>query len=216
MYTSPCSTTSVTYVNDSLPPSFGGPTGAVADSASQLRVFWSPATDNVTPQSQLVYDVCWNTLRRADGGCNPFVAMATTAAGAVVYTLPGLLPQTRYYLQVRARDGVGNTDANNVEVSAQTAGTRVLSRIYARANHACVLTGNGEVRCWGQNTSGQLGDGTTNTSTVPLLVAGLRDVVQLGLGTDHSCALLANGTVAPDFTAQRPDNSEAPAFQRSI
>ena len=28
--------------------------------------------------------------------------------------------------------------------------------------------------------------------------------------------LLANGTVAPDFTAQRPDNSEAPAFQRSI
>ncbi|MBN1439623.1 MAG: hypothetical protein JW929_09460 [Anaerolineales bacterium] len=39
--------------------------------------------------------------------------------------------------------------------------------------HTCVLSELGAVKCWGANSSGQLGDGTVKDSAVPLAVVGL-------------------------------------------
>lgn len=62
--------------------------------------------------------------------------------------------------------------------------------------HSCALTTAGGVMCWGTNTYGQLGDGTTTTSNVPVAVAGLSsNVTRIATGMYHSCALLNNGTV---------------------
>ncbi|MEQ9257464.1 MAG: hypothetical protein RIG84_00045 [Roseovarius sp.] len=64
--------------------------------------------------------------------------------------------------------------------------------IDAGAFHTCVLTQR--VFCWGANTSGQLGDGTTQNRAAPVLVTGLgRDVVQITTGANHTCALRSNG-----------------------
>ncbi|AKT43089.1 uncharacterized protein CMC5_073170 [Chondromyces crocatus] len=41
------------------------------------------------------------------------------------------------------------------------------ARIAAGEGHACLLTGEGEVRCWGSNASGQLGDGSKLVRTLP-------------------------------------------------
>src|SRR2546421_440722 len=51
---------------------------------------------------------------------------------------------------------------------------------------------DGLAYCWGRNDYGQLGDGTTVYRAQPVTVQGLKDAVQLAVGGDHTCALLAN------------------------
>lgn len=63
-------------------------------------------------------------------------------------------------------------------------------------SHACVLTRDDRVYCWGQNAWGQLGDGTTSSRSTPARVEGVRDVAQIAVGRRHSCALIRDGRVA--------------------
>ena len=68
--------------------------------------------------------------------------------------------------------------------------------IAAGKDHNCVLTQAGEVRCWGSNTSGQLGNGTTAGSRIPVEVSGLRGGVSaIAAGGGHTCALTGGGRV---------------------
>lgn len=61
----------------------------------------------------------------------------------------------------------------------------------------CGLTTTGAVRCWGDNGSGQLGDGTTTDRPVPVPVTGLgTGVTELTVGDAHACAVHAGGTVS--------------------
>jgi alpha-tubulin suppressor-like RCC1 family protein len=61
--------------------------------------------------------------------------------------------------------------------------------------HTCALQPAGTVLCWGLNSNGQLGNGTTTKSLTPVPVTGLNQVVGLSVGAVHSCALQAAGTV---------------------
>ena len=63
--------------------------------------------------------------------------------------------------------------------------------------HTCVRYASGTVECWGRNTHGQVGDGTTTSPRLsPVPVTGLSGVVELAAGQLHTCALLATGGVA--------------------
>ncbi len=62
--------------------------------------------------------------------------------------------------------------------------------------HACGLTTEGEVECWGNNSEGQLGDGTQNNAVLPTAVINLGGVaVEIVTGNDFSCARLDAGSV---------------------
>lgn len=63
--------------------------------------------------------------------------------------------------------------------------------------HACAALEDGRARCWGQGTSGQLGNGETQTSALPVTVdyPAASKVLEVAAGLSHSCARLANNTV---------------------
>ena len=70
----------------------------------------------------------------------------------------------------------------------------------AGASHTCALLREGLVRCWGDNSVGQLGLGTTaNLSGQPPYKNGLVPLgaaaVALTAGDSHTCALMANQSV---------------------
>jgi alpha-tubulin suppressor-like RCC1 family protein len=69
-------------------------------------------------------------------------------------------------------------------------------QVQAGASHSCALAANGTVRCWGDNTWGQLGQSTTIPRlTTPTEVPGLAGVSQMALGAQHTCALMSDSTV---------------------
>jgi chitodextrinase len=100
---------------DTTPPSFGGAKSAAPSGLTSMTVSWSPATDNVTPSDQIVYDVYESARSGHENFATPTV---TSAPGASRVDVGGLLPATIYYFVVRARDRAGNEDTNTVEVAA--------------------------------------------------------------------------------------------------
>lgn len=72
--------------------------------------------------------------------------------------------------------------------------------VSAGAGHVCAIRDDGQVVCWGYNGTGQLGDGTTTDSSVPVLVSGGaitgRTAVAIATGFNHTCAILDDGGVA--------------------
>ncbi|MCA9555324.1 MAG: hypothetical protein KC933_35150 [Myxococcales bacterium] len=61
--------------------------------------------------------------------------------------------------------------------------------------HACAVVASDDVRCWGSNRFGQLGDGDEIPETVLVPIADLTGVQHLVAGDRHTCALQEGGAV---------------------
>jgi alpha-tubulin suppressor-like RCC1 family protein len=60
---------------------------------------------------------------------------------------------------------------------------------------SCGITTDSLAYCWGWNTFGQLGDGSTADRPTPVAVAGGHKLVGVAAGVRHACALGADSTV---------------------
>jgi alpha-tubulin suppressor-like RCC1 family protein len=64
------------------------------------------------------------------------------------------------------------------------------------ALHTCALLQSGAMQCWGDNYYGQLGNGSTINSNIPVTVKGLTShAVAITAGNQHTCALLQSGAM---------------------
>jgi alpha-tubulin suppressor-like RCC1 family protein/uncharacterized membrane protein YgcG len=63
-------------------------------------------------------------------------------------------------------------------------------------DHACAVLSTGSVECWGANSYGQLGNGTTAPSSTPVPAIGVTEAVGVAVGQRFTCVLLAAGTVS--------------------
>lgn len=68
-----------------------------------------------------------------------------------------------------------------------------LASIAAGGQTTCALSASGVALCWGRGTDGQLGNGTSTNSFVPVLVRGERKFSSITVGFYHTCALTPAG-----------------------
>lgn len=109
---------------DETPPTFAGLEAAVPVGSSSMSLSWQPASDDVTPAGDIVYQVYMAEVAGAQDFSAPRL---TTPAGANEALVQGLAADTTYYFVVRAADAAGNQDGNTVEVSAAPAGASSFS-----------------------------------------------------------------------------------------
>jgi alpha-tubulin suppressor-like RCC1 family protein len=63
------------------------------------------------------------------------------------------------------------------------------------SGHSCAVLSNNTIQCWGANDYGQLGNGTTDNSSLPVTVPGISNATEVTAGFQHTCALLSDSTV---------------------
>jgi alpha-tubulin suppressor-like RCC1 family protein len=92
---------------------------------------------------------------------------------------------------------LGNASFNSSNLPVDVVGLyRGVKAIAVGEYHSCALLNTGEVRCWGANDLGQLGNNNLGNSNIPITVNGLLSgVTKLAVGYDHACALVNSSSI---------------------
>jgi alpha-tubulin suppressor-like RCC1 family protein len=84
--------------------------------------------------------------------------------------------------------GLGNGTIGASLVPSQVAGGVTFDVVSAGEYwHTCAVAQNGSAHCWGHNATGQLGDGTANSSAVPVAVSGGLGFQTVDAGGTFTC-----------------------------
>ena len=89
--------------------------------------------------------------------------------------------------------GDGTFDAAGLSPAPITGGHSFVE-ISGGGGFFCALTGEGAAWCWGENTHGQLGDGSTANRAAPTPVATSLRFAGIVTGVDFACGVTASGT----------------------
>ncbi len=74
-------------------------------------------------------------------------------------------------------------------------GTTNVTAVSSGDLRACALLSGGSIECWGENSGGQLGDGTFTTSSPPVTVSGITNATAISAGGFSACGLLSGGSI---------------------
>lgn len=132
--------------------------------------------------------------RTEDASANPAGGFASVSAGeghtCAVTTTDGV---KCWGLNDYGQLGDGTTTQRTAPVDVVGLASGVTA-IAVGTYHTCALTTEGGMKCWGANSLGQLGDGTTTQRTSPVDVSGLNSGgAGITAGERHTCALTTSG-----------------------
>lgn len=99
--------------------------------------------------------------------------------------------------------GNATTSSSSSPVAVSTSGVlsgKVMIGVTSGDAFTCALASDGRVYCWGNNADGQLGNGSTSDSSIPVAVSvsGVlsgKTITAITAGQDHACALDSAGAV---------------------
>jgi cysteine-rich repeat protein len=91
--------------------------------------------------------------------------------------------------------GLGLSAPTESDVPAKVADDPTWAVLSVGSGHACATKIDGTLWCWGSNSNGQIGVGTTITAFSPTQVTGT-DFASVSAGASHTCAIHADGSLA--------------------
>jgi len=94
--------------------------------------------------------------------------------------------------------GVLGTGSYTADSSTPVPVTGIVDAIELSGNylHVCALLSSGSIACWGNNTYGELGDGTTATTPTAVAVSAITNATAISAAGVTTCALTSTGSIA--------------------
>jgi len=192
MLGAPITTTPITPTSIAITgPTFADTGSCTAYTVTTLDPYLNVGVPGVAPTVNI----------SATNGASVFTNVGCTIPGPL--TFGGGASSATFYLKDAAAtattltvDGTGaslGTATFNATIQAAPVGR--VTQVVAGLNHSCALVGGG-VKCWGDNSYGELGNNSLVSSMTPVTPLGLGSGVSaIGAGVNFTCALLASGNV---------------------
>jgi hypothetical protein len=167
----------------------GGPTVSVTSPGNQTSTVGNPVSLQIQASD-------------SDGGTLSYSA-AGLPAGLTINPTTGLITGTPTAagtpsVTVTAKDATGpsgNTTFSWTINPTGGGGGGFAATVAVGRHHTCALLPGGQIDCWGYNGYGELGNGTTTDSDVPVAVSGITNATQIASSDWDTCALLAGGQI---------------------
>jgi alpha-tubulin suppressor-like RCC1 family protein len=97
-------------------------------------------------------------------------------------------------------DGTTTDSPTPVTVAGVAGAVRITATgadpVLPGSSTSCAVLTTGDVRCWGGNAFGQVGDGTTANAPTPAAVAGVAGAASVTTDFGRTCAVVAGGAVS--------------------
>lgn len=165
-------------INDTEAPSALSNLTLVSQSATIVSLKWEASSDNLWVEGYGIYR-------------NDEKIGETKDTEYTDITAPH--NKTHFYT-VKAFDKSSNLSKASNVVTVTTKSLKSVP-LAAGDTHSLQVLNDGTVWAWGNNSSGQLGDGSNKTHTTAIHVEGIQDVVAVAAGSSTSFALKNDGTV---------------------